>query len=129
MSERVSTAETGGPPDTCDVRCIHPEAVAAAQRAMPGGDVVAGSAEMFRLLGDPGRLRLLLALRSGELCVCDLAAVTGASESSVSHSLRLLRASRAVRARREGRNMYYALHDGHVEQLLDMMTAHMGEPE
>ncbi|GHF94203.1 transcriptional regulator [Deinococcus piscis] len=114
--------------DRCEVRCVHPQAVAAAQQTMPSEDVVAGSAEMFRLLGDPGRLRLLLALRGGELCVCDLAAVTGASESSVSHSLRLLRANRAVRSRREGRNMYYALHDGHIEQLLDMMTAHMGEP-
>lgn len=113
--------------DRCEVRCIHPQAVSAAQQAMPAEDVVMRSADLFRLLGDPGRLRVLLALRGGELCVCDLAAVTGASESSVSHSLRLLRASRAVRARRGGRNMYYALHDRHVELLLDMMTEHMRE--
>ncbi|WP_261665053.1 metalloregulator ArsR/SmtB family transcription factor [Deinococcus sp. Marseille-Q6407] len=115
--------------DVCDTRCLHPGAVAAAREVLPSSEVVSGSAEVFRLLGDPGRLRLLLALRAGELCVCDLAAVSGASESSVSHSLRLLRASRAVRARREGRNVYYALHDRHIELLLDMMTAHMGETE
>lgn len=86
-------------------------------------------AEVFALLGDPGRLRLLLALRDGELRVGDLAAVAGASESSVSHSLRLLRAHRVVEVRRVGRMAFYRLSDAHVRTLLEVALAHLEHTE
>lgn len=83
-------------------------------------------ADMFRLLGDPGRVRILYALlEAGELCVSDLCVAVGAPESSVSHALRLLRTAGIVRNRREGRNIYYGLDDAHVGLLLDLTREHL----
>ena len=79
------------------------------------------------LVGDPTRLRLLTALGLGELCVCDLASLSGISESATSHQLRLLRALRLVRARREGRMVYYRLDDEHVVGLVTQGLQHVGE--
>lgn len=84
------------------------------------------AAQMFGLLADPGRLRLLLALLPGEMCVCDLAAVSGQSPSSVSHALRLLRAARVVRVRRVARRAFYRLDDEHVRAVLGLALAHQG---
>ncbi len=82
-------------------------------------------AEMFRLLGDPTRVRILFALlEAGELCVCDLAAAVQASETKVSQALRLLRGAGTVRNRRDGRNVYYRLDDAHVRTLLDVSRDH-----
>jgi DNA-binding transcriptional ArsR family regulator len=85
-------------------------------------------ADVFRLLGDPTRVRLLDALSHGERCVCDLAALVGLSESAVSHQLRLLRAARLVRVRRAGRLAYYSLDDHHVIGLLHDTRKHVEEP-
>lgn len=83
-------------------------------------------ARVFKILGDPTRTRLLYALlEAGELCVCDLSAATGVSEATISQSLRLLRASRVVKGRRDGRNVFYRLSDTHVRMLLDVTRAHV----
>ncbi len=83
-------------------------------------------AETFRVLADPGRLRLILTLlEAGELCVCDLAAATGLSQTACSHNLRLLRSGRLVRYRKRGRNVYYALDDAHIRLLLDIGLEHV----
>ncbi|MDV2495141.1 MAG: metalloregulator ArsR/SmtB family transcription factor [bacterium] len=84
-----------------------------------------GLAEIFRVLGDPTRVRILHALAASELCVCDLAAILGMSQSAVSHQLRLLRSLRLVRHRREGRMVYYALDDDHIEKLLAQGLDHV----
>lgn len=85
-------------------------------------------AETFRLLSDPGRLRLIAALlRAGELCVCDLAEATGLSQTACSHNLRLLRGQRLVRRRRMGRNMLYTLDDDQIRQLIDVALLHADE--
>ena len=112
--------------DDCVDHCVHPETVRHVRgRALPENDLVQVSA-VFKLLGDPTRAKLLYAmLEAGELCVCDLAASTGVSETTVSQSLRLLRASRVVTARRDGRLMYYRLADAHVRMLLDLTREHM----
>jgi len=113
-------------PDGCDLKLVDPERVRAVQTAMPGADVVDELAEVFALLSDPNRLRLLASLlEGGELCVCDLAAATGMAESSTSHALRLLRAHHVVKARRSGRMMHYSLRDGHVRMLLDVALEHV----
>lgn len=83
-------------------------------------------AETFRLLTDPGRLRLIAALLgTDELCVCDLAEVTGLSPTACSHNLRLLRGQRLVRYRKEGRKVYYTLDDDHIRVLLDVALQHV----
>lgn len=110
--------------DGCALRVVDGDRVAAVTARMPDPTDLADTAEAFGLLADPSRLRLLVALLDGELCVCDLAAVTGQSESGVSHALRLLRAHRIVAARRSGRRAYYRLEDPHVRMLLDMALAH-----
>ncbi len=92
----------------------------------PVPEDLAELASVFGLLSDPGRLRLLAALREGERCVGDLAAVAGASDSATSHHLRLLRAHRVVQARRRGRMVLYRIADAHVRLLLDVALAHVG---
>lgn len=84
------------------------------------------TAAVFALLGDPGRLRLLVNLIGGELTVGALSTASGLSRSATSHALRLLRASRVVAVRRSGRMAYYRLQDAHVERLLRTALAHSG---
>jgi DNA-binding transcriptional ArsR family regulator len=110
--------------DAYAVRLVDPERVASVNARMPGEDDIVDTADVFSLLGDPRRLKLLVALLDGELCVCDLAAVTGLSESATSHALRLLRAHRVVAVRRDGRMAYYRLDDAHVRILVDLAVAH-----
>ncbi|WP_103954389.1 ArsR/SmtB family transcription factor [Nonomuraea solani] len=110
--------------DGCSVKVVDAGRVEAVRERMPAAQELADTAEIFGLLSDPGRLRLLVALLDGELCVCDLAAVTGQSESAASHALRLLRAHRVVAVRRSGRMAYYRLADPHVRMLLDLAIAH-----
>jgi DNA-binding transcriptional ArsR family regulator len=93
---------------------------------MPAESDVNDLAVIFGLLSDPGRVRILIALLDGEMCVCDLAATTGLSESGVSHALRLLRGPRVVQVRRAGRMAYYSLADSHVRMLLDLGLTHVG---
>lgn len=85
------------------------------------------AALLFDAFSDPTRLRILWALSLGELCVCDLAAATGVTQSAVSHQLRLLRDRRLVVSEREGRHVIYRLADAHVETLLLQGVAHAGE--
>lgn len=90
-------------------------------------DHVQSLADTFRVLGDPTRVRILDALRDGELCVNDLAARIALSESAVSHQLRLLRTMRLVRVRREGRLAFYAVDDHHILELLTQASTHVQE--
>lgn len=112
--------------EACAVQSVDPEKVAVAvERALPAHEVTRVT-ELFRLLGDPTRVRLLYALvETGEMCVCDLAATVGAPETSVSHALRLLRTAGIVRTRRGGRMVYYSLTDAHVRLLLDVSAEHL----
>lgn len=112
--------------DECAVRSVDAAKVAAAQaRSLPYEDVERIT-ELFRLIGEPTRVRLLYALvEAGEMCVCDLAAVVDAPETSVSHALRLLRMAGIVRTRRDGRMIYYSLTDAHVRLLLDVTAEHL----
>ena len=113
--------------DECGVNLVDPDKVDLVRRALPSEHDIAELADVFSLLGDPGRLRLLTSLlEGGELCVCDLAATTAMSESAVSHALRLLRAHRVVSVSRRGRMAFYRLNDMHVRMLLDLGLTHTG---
>jgi ArsR family transcriptional regulator len=114
-------------PDACDVIQIDLNRVRRLRAALVDPDTVGGLADIFRALGDPTRVRILDVLSHGELCVCDLAAVLSLSQSAVSHQLRLLRGLRIVRARREGRMVFYALDDRHVTDLLGEGLKHVRE--
>jgi len=92
--------------------------------APPTADALA---ETFKVLGDATRVRILDAISQSELCVCDIAAVVGHSESAVSHQLRLLRGMRLVRPRRQGRQVFYALDDHHIVDLFEQGLEHVQE--
>jgi DNA-binding transcriptional ArsR family regulator len=113
--------------DRCEINCIHEEAVKAVRQALFGDDVAASLAELFKALGDPTRVKILFSLMTRELCVCDLTAVIGISESAVSHQLKILRTLRLVKYRREGKILYYSLADDHVEKLFAQGLEHVTE--
>ncbi len=103
-----------------------PSPVEAVAKTLIEVDVAGDLAELFRLLGDPTRVRILFALlEAGELCVHDLAAVVETSETKVSQALRLLRGAGVVRNRRDGRHIIYRLDDAHVRTLLDISRVHV----
>ena len=114
------------PSDGCAGRSIDAAKVAAAKaRALPPSDV-GHITELFRLIGEPTRVTLPYALvEAGGRCVCDLAEVVDAPETSVSHALRLVRVADIVRTRRDGRVINYLLTDAHVRLLLDDTTEHL----
>lgn len=102
----------------------------AAERVRPHllePQLAASLAETFKVLGDPTRVRILVALSHAELCVCDIASLLRLGESAVSHQLRILRSLRLVRARREGRMIFYALDDEHITRLLAQGLEHVSE--
>ena len=122
-----SSSDVGKRQDLCEIVHLHPARVAALRAALIDKDDVIDLAETFRALGDPTRVRMLDALSHGELCVCDLAALVGMSESAVSHQLRLLRNLRLVRPRRDGRMVFYALDDRHIVTLFRQGLRHVQE--
>jgi len=107
----------------------HDPVLAAVSKKLVAAGVIAAVADVFKLLGDPTRVRLLDALSHGERCVSDLAALVGTSESAISHQLRLLRSARLVRVRRVGRMAYYSLDDHHVIGLLHDTRKHVEEEQ
>jgi ArsR family transcriptional regulator, lead/cadmium/zinc/bismuth-responsive transcriptional repressor len=120
------------PIDLADLSCTERHESDAASLArvraqLIGSPLVESVADVFKLLGDPSRVRLLDALTHGEWCVCALAALVQLSESAVSHQLRLLRAARLVRVRRAGRLAFYSLDDHHVIGLLHDTRRHVEE--
>lgn len=114
----------------CVVRAVDPQLVARIREQLIGPGEAEALAAGFKLLGEPNRVRILHALaEAGEMCVCDLAATVEVSETSVSHTMRLLRAAGIVRNRREGRIVHYRLDDAHVSQLLESSREHLAHHE
>ncbi|GAB6112384.1 ArsR/SmtB family transcription factor [Desulfomicrobium salsuginis] len=113
--------------EICEVRCIHPANVARAHLGRTEARELEEAAALLGAMADPTRVKILDALRMGELCVCDLAAVLQMTVSAVSHQLRLLRAARLVRGRKDGKVVFYTLDDDHVERILDTALEHCRE--
>ena len=125
----VAAARTIDPADlTCAEACpADATALSDVRTRLLGGRTLDAITDIFRLLADPTRVRIVDALTHGERCVCDLAALVGLSESATSHQLRLLRAARLVRVRRAGRQAFYALDDHHVVGLVHDTRKHVEE--
>lgn len=112
---------------SCAAVTVHPDTVEHTRRQVPDHAEATVLAQLFRLLGDPRRTRILYALlEAGELCVCDISAAVGIPEAAVSQSLRLLRTAGVVANRRAGRMIYYRLADAHVRSLLDLSRERAG---
>ncbi|MBO5917681.1 MAG: helix-turn-helix transcriptional regulator [Oscillospiraceae bacterium] len=113
------------------IRCVcvetHPDAIRRANETLPEDEALNDLAELFKLFGDTTRIKILYALLDAELCVCDIAQLLGLTQSAISHQLRLLKAGKLVKFRREGKSVFYSLADGHVRSILGQGMEHMGE--
>lgn len=113
--------------DVCGCRVIHLDKVAEAKNEALEAREVEELSHIFKAFADPSRLRILYALGTQEMCVCDLAALLEISESAVSHQLRLLRTMRLVANRRDGNILYYRLADEHVTLFISLALEHLRE--
>ena len=111
----------------CGVIAIDEKKVKAVTKLMPKDLEVERTAETFKILGDPTRLKIVLALLKKELCVCDLSALIGVSVSAISHQLRLLRNMRIVKNRKDGKMVYYSIDDLHIENIISETLVHINE--
>jgi ArsR family transcriptional regulator, lead/cadmium/zinc/bismuth-responsive transcriptional repressor len=111
----------------CDCTIIHSELVEKVKAAMPEITQLFDLAEFYRIVGDSTRIGILSALQRSEMCVCDLCAVLNMTQSAISHQLRLLKQSRLVRYRKEGKVVYYSLDDKHIEEILLIGFNHISE--
>jgi len=111
----------------CEVTYIDKRKVKKVEKGLPLQDTIYNTADILKTLGDPTRLKLVMALAKEELCVCDLSALTGVTISGISHQLRLLRSNRLVKFRREGKMVYYSLDDEHVENIVGEALQHVNE--
>lgn len=111
--------------DICKVKCINEKKVMEILAGLPKTEDVTLMADIFKALSDPSRLRIVLALLNGELCVCDIAAVCRQTDSAVSHQLRILRTLKILKNRREGKIIYYTIDDNHVAELIRMSLTHV----
>jgi ArsR family transcriptional regulator, lead/cadmium/zinc/bismuth-responsive transcriptional repressor len=109
------------------VRTIHIDRIKQAERESIAEIHLLKLASIFKLLGDPTRLRIVTALQGGEMCVCDLAAYLNLTESAVSHQLRRLRELNLIKNRRQGQILFYSLDDNHIEDLLKTGFEHATE--
>ena len=111
--------------DMCEEVCEHPQTICQAKKEMAPEEDIQHATEIFRLLGDVTRFKILYALSKRELCVCDIAAVVQMAQSAVSHQLRLLRGARLVKYRREGTMAKYSLNDETIAVLLQHGLDHV----
>ena len=113
--------------DVCEVSVIHDDVLERVRAKMPPEEPVYEVSELFKVFGDSTRSRIICALNIEEMCVCDLAALLNMSHSAVSHQLRLLKVSRIVKSRKEGRVVYYSLDDTHIAKIFAMAFEHIME--
>lgn len=113
----------------CGCRIVHEDRVERAREAQVSTARLLRMGELFKVFADPSRLRILGALAAEELCVCDLSAALDMTQSAVSHQLAVLKRSRLVRYRRDGKTVFYALDDDHVRQILAVASGHLAEED
>ena len=113
--------------DICEVSVIHDDVLATVREKMPPEEHLYEVSELFKVFGDSTRARIICALNIEEMCVCDLAALLHMTHSAVSHQLRLLKVSRIVKSRKEGRVVYYSLDDAHIGEIFALAFDHVME--
>ena len=111
----------------CDDNCVHTEAVHTVGEHLPDDDLLYDLADVFKVFGDSSRIKILFALFSNEICVCDLAESLNMTQSAVSHQLKILKTAGLVKARRDGKQMIYSLADDHVRTIMGQGKEHIEE--
>ena len=120
-------ATHGAEADRCDSHAIHGDIVRKVRKQLPKEERLLDLAELFKVFGDSTRVRIISALLHSEMCVCDIGALLGMSKSAISHQLRILRQSRLVKNRRDGKIVFYSLDDKHIEGIFEQGLAHVSE--
>ena len=113
--------------ECCDFYQVHEDVVKAVTEKMPDEDELYDLAEIFKVFGDSTRIKILYVLFEAEMCVCDIAALLGMTQSAISHQLKALKNARLVKSRREGKTVFYALADDHVKTIIDQGLEHILE--
>lgn len=113
--------------DRCDCNTIHEEVVNRVRGEMPDEENLYDLADLFKIFGDSTRVKVLCALSSAEMCVCDIAALLGMTKSAISHQLRVLKQARLVKYRRDGKVVFYSLDDDHVMHIFREGLSHVTE--
>lgn len=113
--------------ECCDFIHAHEEIVERVRNQIPGEDTLYDLSELFRIFGDSTRIRILYVLFESEMCVCDIAALLGMTQSAISHQLRALKNVRLVKSRREGKTVFYSLADSHVRTIINQGLEHVSE--
>ncbi len=122
MSERYDIGV-----ECCEEPAVHRDLVSAVREKLPAENDMQDLAELFKIFGDTTRIRILFVLFEEEVCVCDLAETLGMTQSAISHQLKMLKASGLVRARRQGKSVFYSLADAHVRTIIAQGWEHITE--
>lgn len=113
--------------DICEVNIIHQDKVDEVKKIMPEDGLIYDLAELFKVFADSTRMKIIYALMEDELCVCDIAAIVGTTQSAISHQLRILKQSKLVKHRKEGKVVYYSLDDEHISEIVKKGREHIEE--
>lgn len=113
--------------EICEINIIHEDKVNNAKKVMPEDDLIYDLAELFKVFADSTRMKIIYALMEGELCVCDIAAIVGTTQSAISHQLRILKQAKLVKYRKEGKVVYYSLDDEHISEIVKKGREHIEE--
>ncbi len=111
--------------ENCNHEREHELVVERAKENMPDAEAILTAANIFKVLGEPSRLKIILALMEGELCVYHIVEICGGNQSATSHQLRILKDNRVVKSRREGQNILYSIADDHIREIIKMSEAHL----
>ena len=113
--------------DRCDCTVIHQDIVDKVKEDMPIEENLYDLAELFKVFGDTTRIKILYALSSSEMCVCDIAFLLNMTQSAISHQLRVLKQAKLVKYRKDGKIVFYSLDDEHVKTVFDQGLLHVTE--
>ena len=122
-----SHGEQASEVECCDATIVHPELLARVNADMPQEEELYDLAELFKVFGDSTRIRILYVLFEAEVCVCDLAEVLNMTQSAISHQLKILKQAKLVKARRDGKEVFFTLADEHVRTIISMGQEHIEE--
>ena len=120
MAEEIKTTD-----DICETHHIHNDIITATKSTLPRDEVIQRLSDIFKLLSDMTRMKIVLTLLGNELCVCDISSVVGMGQSAISHQLRVLRSASLVKYRKDGKLVYYSIDDDHVFNIVKLALDHM----
>lgn len=113
--------------ESCNCTVIHEAVINRVKEIMPEEEKLYDLADLFKVLGDSTRIKIICALFEAEMCVCDIAALLGMTQSAISHQLRVLKQGRIVKYRKDGKVVYYSLDDDHIKGIFNQGLIHIDE--